>query len=60
METEAQRGQMTQSGPPRAEIQSQAAWLQSLLFTPSLILKETLKLGSQALPRLLLITSINT
>lgn len=41
---------MTQPGPPRVEIQTQAAWLQIPLFTPSFFIKETLELGLQALP----------
>lgn len=41
---------MTQPGPPRIEIQTQAAWLQIPLFTPSFFIKETLELGLQALP----------
>lgn len=44
-DAEAQRGQVTPSGPPREQTQAQAAWLQSLLF-----IKETFELVSQALP----------
>lgn len=39
---------MSQSGPPRAR------------FTPSFFIRETLELGSKALPKLLLVTTINT